>query len=642
MCSVTLPQNKRRKVSLPMALVFILPDEIAVDLPEGTPLVRALWQAGVAVETPCGGFGVCGKCKVRFTGGTVPEPTEEELRHVPAQELSEGWRLACRHRVKGDAQLEVPVESRPTIAQVLTTAVERPVTLEPAVRRFPLQLPAPSTSDERSDLRRLLDALREQHGIVLEVERVPLGVVRQLPQALRESDFRPFAVLFHDPDHPAETRLLAVQPNDTTPLLGMAFDIGTTTLVGYLIDLQSGKEMSHAARLNPQVQYGDDVVSRLSFVYHEPSGLRSLQHAVVRGLNEIIAEACQTAGVDPHDIFEIVAVGNTTMLHFLLGVNTKSIAVAPYVPVFTDLLSVEARSIGLRVHHSALLITLPCVAGYVGADTVAVALTHLHQPDGETVLALDIGTNGEVVLRHKGKYYCTSAAAGPAFEGGRIYQGIRAEMGAVSQISVESNGDEHWLHVSTVGGAPPKGICGSGLIDAAACLLEIGAVSEAGRMNNAGDGEWWQSHITTLGDQKAFQLASPEASGIPEGVVLTQKDVRELQLAKGSIRAVMEVLLQKAGITWMDVHRLLVAGAFGMYVNLRSAQRIGLLPPLPLKRIEPVGNAAGAGAKIALRSVRERKRAEWLAQQMKHVVMTGNPQYEEEYMDHLGFIETLD
>ena len=625
-----------------MARVFILPDLIDLDIPEGTPFVRALWQAGVAVETPCGGFGVCGKCKVRFTAGAVPGPTEEELRHMSASELAEGWRLACRHRVTGDAEVLIPAESRPTIAQVLTTAVERPVTLEPAVRRLPLLLSPPSTSDERSDLRRLLDALHEQHGIALKAEQVPLSVLRQLPQVIREANFQPFLVLFHDPDHPVETHLLAVQPNDHSPLLGMAFDIGTTTLVGYLVDLQSGKERAYAARLNPQVQYGDDVVSRLTFAYHEPSGLRSLQHAVVRGLNEIIAEACQFARVDPHDIFEVVAAGNTTMLHFLLGVNTNSIAVAPYVPVFTDLLSVEARLIGLRVHPSALLTTLPCVAGYVGADTVAVALTHLHQPHGETVLALDIGTNGEVVLRHEGNYYCTSAAAGPAFEGGRIYQGIRAETGAISQMSIEGNGDKRWLHVNTVGGAPPKGICGSGLIDAAACLLDIGALNEAGRMNNARDGEWWQSHITALGDQKAFQLVSPETSGLPEGVVLTQRDVRELQLAKGSIRAVMEVLLQKAGIGWAAVRRLLVAGAFGMYVNLRSAQRIGLLPPLPLKRIEPVGNAAGAGAKIALRSVRERKRAARLAQKMQHVVMTGNPLYEEEFMEHLGFTETMD
>jgi len=624
-----------------MPRVFILPDQVEVEVPDGAPLVRALWQAGALVETPCGGFGVCGKCRVRFLSGATPSPTPDELAHLPAQDLAEGWRLACRHRVIGDAHLEVPSESRPAIAQVLTTAVEREVPLEPAVLRLPVTLDQPTTHDERSDLRRLLDALHEQHGVRAAPRQVPLNVLRQLSQGMRDSGFRPYVVLFHDPNHPLETRLLAIHSDESQPLLGIAFDIGTTTLVGYLVDLQTGKQLAHAARLNPQVQYGDDVVSRLTFVYHDPAGARLLQHAVVRGLNEIIVEACQLAGVAPHDIYEVVAVGNTTMLHLLLGVNTNSIAVAPYVPVFADLLSMEARQVGLRTSPSALLTTLPCVAGYVGADTVAVALTHLHNPRGGTVMALDIGTNGEVVLRHQGKYYCTSAAAGPAFEGGRIYQGIRAEFGAISQVSVESNGENQWLHITTVGGSPAKGICGSGLIDAAACLLDLGAVNEAGRMNSNGDADWWQTHLTEVGDLKAFRLVSPEASGTPEGVVLTQKDIRELQLAKGSIRAVTEVLLQVAGIGWADVHRLLVAGAFGMYVNLRSAQRIGLLPPLPPQRIQPVGNAAGAGAKIALRSVRERRRAQWLARHMTHVVMTSNPQYEEAYMEHLGFVEAL-
>lgn len=620
-----------------MARISIEPDGVQVDLPEGTPLARALWEAGAAVETPCGGFGVCGKCKVQFTQGSPPAPTVEEQRHLSAQELSEGWRLACRHRVAGEAEIFVPAESRPAIAQVLTTAVERSVSLQPAVRRLALSLEPASTDDERADLRRLLDALREQHDVWIEAAQVPLSVMRQLPQVIRESDFHPFVVLFDDPSHPTARRLLAVQAHPDAPLLGMAFDIGTTTLVGYLIDLQSGKELAHAARLNPQVQYGDDVVSRLSLVYHDPAALKLLQHAVVRGMNEIIAEACQSAGVAPHDLFEVVAVGNTTMLHLLLGVSTSSIAVAPYVPAFADAQCVEARQVGLRTSSTAMLTTLPCVAGYVGADTVAVALTHLFAPEGETVMAIDIGTNGEVVLRHEGRYYCTSAAAGPAFEGGRIYQGIRAEMGAISQISLEDTGSDRWLHVATIGGAPPKGICGSGLIDAAACLLELGALDDAGRLSSRNGEVWWGEQLVTVSGQKAFQLVAPDAAGTPEGIILTQKDVRELQLAKGSLRAVMEVLLQEAGTSWAQVSQLLVAGAFGMYINLRSAQRIGLLPPLPLSRIQPVGNAAGAGAKLALRSVQERQRAQWLARQMRHVVMTGNLHYQEAYIDHLGF-----
>lgn len=620
-----------------MVQVSVLPDGLIVQTEEGIPLVRALWQAGVSLETPCGGFGVCGKCLIRLEGENIAPPTPEERKHLSPEQLAEGWRLGCRQQITADLVVWVPDGSRPGIAQVLTTAVERQVPLQPAVRRLQVELPQPTPHDERADLARLLEALYSQHRISLPPSAVALSVLQQLPDALRASDFRPWVVVWHDQSLESPGRLLHVHSEPQSPLLGIAFDIGTTTLVGYLIDLDDGREIAHAARLNPQVQYGDDVVARLSYAYHQKGGLKQLQHAVVRGLNEIINEACHTAGVHPENIYEVVAAGNTTMLHLLLGISTNPIAVAPYVPVFSQLLSLEARQVGLRVNPSAVLTTLPCVAGYVGADTVAVALTHLAEAEGETVMALDIGTNGEVVLRHAGSYYCTSAAAGPAFEGGRIFQGIRAERGAISQVRVEGSNSKRWLHVTTIDGAPAKGICGSGLIDAVACLLDIGAIDEAGRICPPTDEAWWQSHFDTLYEQRAFRLVAPDAAANTEGILLTQRDIRELQLAKGSIRAVMEVLLQEAGIRWEQVQRLLVAGAFGMYVNLHSAQRIGLLPPIPIERIEQVGNAAGAGAKLALRSIRERQRARQLAQQMKHVVMTGNLAYQEAYIDYLGF-----
>lgn len=620
-----------------MAQLSVLPDGLIVQTAEGNPLVRALWQAGISLETPCGGFGVCGKCLVRLQGEHVAPPTPEERKHLSPEQLAEGWRLGCRHQITGDLVVWIPDGSRPSIAQVLTSAVERQVPLQPAVRRLQVELPYPTPQDERADLSRLLEALDNQYRISLPPSSVALPVLQQLPDALRSLDFRPWLVVWHDQPPKSPWRLLSVHSKPPSPLLGIAFDIGTTTLVGYLIDLEGGREIAHAARLNPQVQYGDDVVARLSYAYHQTGGLKQLQHAVVRGLNEIISEACHTAGVPTENIYEVVVAGNTTMLHLLLGVNTNPIAVAPYVPVFSQMYTVEARQVGLRVNPSAVLTTLPCVAGYVGADTVAVALTHLSEADGETVMAIDIGTNGEVVLRHAGSYYCASAAAGPAFEGGRIFQGIRAERGAISQVRVEGNNGNRWLHVATIGGAPAKGICGSGLIDAVACLLDIGAIDEAGRIRSPRDEVWWQAHITTLCEQRAFRLVAPDAADNPEGILLTQRDIRELQLAKGSIRAVMEVLLHEAGIGWQQVQRLLVAGAFGMYVNLYSAQRIGLLPPIPLERIEQVGNAAGAGAKLALRSVRERQRARQLAQQMKHVVMTGNIDYQEAYIDYLAF-----
>ncbi len=628
-----------------MAQVMIEPDGIETEVPDRSPLVRALGQAGVAVETPCGGFGICGKCKVRFVDGKTPQPTDEELRHLTNSDLVDGWRLACRHRLEGDAVIFVPEVSRLTIAQILTTAVERQTKLQPAVRRFVAQVEAPSVSDERSDAQRLLKALQTQHGVDLSPSAIPLSVLRSLPAVLRQSNFC-ITVILHQAVS-GQPLLLSVEqatsdtpprtqhPAPSTPLLGIAFDIGTTTLVGYLLDLETGEELSHAARLNPQVQFGDDVVSRLCFVMQQQGGLRQLQQAVVRGLNEIVAECCQEANVEPKSIYETVAVGNTAMLHLFLGVNPEPIALAPYVSVFNEPVTVEAWRLGLRLHPNAMLTTLPCVAGYIGADTVAVALTHLWEPEGETVVALDIGTNGEVVVRHQGQYLCASAAAGPAFEGGRIYQGMRAEKGAIAKVELESDGDVRWLRVGTIGGAMPKGLCGSGLIDAVAALLKIGILDGSGRLTDeAAD---WQKQFINLNGQKAFRLVNPEASELSEGIVLTQRDIRELQLAKGSIRAVTEALLKTVGLDWSGVERVYVAGAFGMFVNLQSAQRIGLLPSLTPERFQAVGNAAGAGAKLALRSVTERKHAFELSQRMKHIPMTGNPRYEGALMEFISF-----
>lgn len=563
----------------------------------------------------------------------MPEPTDEELRHLTVAELTEGWRLACRHRLYGDAVIFIPEDSRPTIAQILTTAIERETTLQPATRRFIVRVEPPSVSDERSDVQRLLNALRIQHGVKLPPSSIPLPILRLLPAVLRQSNFS-VAVVLHETVS-GQPSVISLEPTTPSHLLGIAFDIGTTTLVGYLLDLETGKELSYAARLNPQVQFGDDVISRLCFAMQQPNGLRQLQQAVVRGLNEIVAECCQAANVEPASIYEAVAVGNTAMLHLFLGVNPEPIALAPYVPVFNETVTVEAWRLGLRLHPNAVVTTLPCVAGYIGADTVAVTLTHLWEPDGETVVALDIGTNGEIIVRHQGQYLCSSAAAGPAFEGGRIYQGMRAEKGAIAQVTLERDGDVRWLRVGTIGGAMPKGLCGSGLIDAVATLLEIGILDESGRLTDeAAD---WQKQFTSVNGQKAFRLVNPDASELAEGIVLTQRDIRELQLAKGSIRAVTEVLLKTVGVDWNDVERVYVAGAFGMFVNLQSAQRIGLLPPLTPERFQAVGNAAGAGAKLALRSVAERQRAVELARRMKHIPMTGNPRYEEALMEFISF-----
>jgi len=615
--------------------LHLLPDDLDVTLPAGTPLALAIAQAGLAVDLPCGGFGLCGKCKAQFVAH-APQPIRQEGKHLTREELEKGWRLICCHKLDTDAVINIPDNIRTRPSPILTAALERSCDLAPAVRRHVTSVPPPTTSDERSDVSRLLAALQQATGLVISPAAVPLSIARELPTTLRNSRFEVAVVTFEGGEDSTGHELLAVEPasaNDTQPLLGMAFDIGTTTLVGYLIDLESGEQLAYASRLNPQIPLGDDVISRLSVATQQKDGLKSLQRSVVRGVNEIIEECTSSAGTDPSRVFEIVAAGNTTMLHLLLGVNPEPISVAPYVPVISSGISTTARSLGLRAHPQAKLTTLPCPAGYVGADTVAVVLTHLFDSTGPTALAIDIGTNGEVVLRHEGNYYCTSAAAGPAFEGGRIYQGMRAASGAISEAALCEDGDSPWLRVKTVDGAPPVGICGSGLIDVVAALLDAGVINPAGRIAEETIPSPWRNRIVFIDGQPSFQLSSAGA----EAVVLTQKDVREFQMAKGSLSAVTEVLLSTAGVRWEDVSTVYLAGAFGMFINLESAQRIGLLSSIPRERIISVGNAAGAGAKLVLCSVAERRLAKKLAEGMRHVPMTLNPAYEEALIEQISF-----
>ena len=614
--------------------VHVMPDDLTASVPASTPLVAAILQAGIAVDIPCGGFGLCGKCKARITEGT-PQPTSREVEHLSPDELQDGWRLLCRHALKRDTQIHITESIRSRPSPILTQSAGRECDLAPAVRILHVTVPAPTTSDERSDVARLIDAVGSTHGVHISPSGLPVKIVRSLPSALRDAGFDVSVLLYEGGNHAGPCEVLAVESTSLTaqqPVLGMAFDIGTTTLVGYLVDLETGHELACASRLNPQIPMGDDVVSRLSTATQQEDGLKSLQRSVLKGINEIVDECVANSGTEPSRIFEVVVAGNTTMLHLLLGVDPAPISLAPYVPVFSSAITMDARPLGIHIHPHGKVTALPCPAGYVGADTVGVVLTHLCDPDGPTALAIDIGTNGEVVLRHEGKFYCTSAAAGPAFEGGRIFQGMRAASGAISEVALCSEAGRRWLRVTTIDEAPPSGICGSGLIDAIAALLDAGVIDSAGRMSLDTTPNEWRERIVTVNDQKSFQLSAGA-----EAVVLTQRDIREFQMAKGSLSAVTEVLLATAGVGWDDVSSVYVAGAFGMFVNLRSAQRIGLLTSVPLERILTVGNAAGAGAKLSLCSVVQRDIASELAYRMRHVPMTTNLTYEDALIEQIGF-----
>jgi uncharacterized 2Fe-2S/4Fe-4S cluster protein (DUF4445 family) len=434
---------------------------------------------------------------------------------------------------------------------------------------------------------------------------------------------------------------MTVEPGDTTRhLYGVAFDIGTTTVVAYLMDLTSGREIASASDLNPQGAYGEDLISRLSFTQEHPQGLEVLRQEIVALLNRLVEEAAARAGVRKEHIYEATVVGNVVMQHLFLGIDPQGLAAAPYAPVVRAGLSLRAEEVGLELVPQARVHLLPSIAGFVGADMVGVLLTVLPQQSPEIQLIIDLGTNGEIALGSRERLLVCSTAAGPAFEGARIQHGMRSASGAIDRVRI---GEDVTCRV--IDGGPALGICGSGLIDAVAGLLEQGLIDSSGRLLR--DSELPPTVSPKLrhrlkgsaedGNGPRFVLVPQQLSGTGADIFLTQQDIRELQLAKGAIYAGIQVLKRELGIEDQDICRVLLAGAFGTYVNTANAQRIGLIPPVPRERVQAIGNAAGFGAQIALLSSPERRIAELAARRAEHVRLSGRPDFQDDFLRALHF-----
>ena len=603
------------------------PSGALVEVSEGTSLLAASRQAGVALESPCGGRGTCGKCRVIVDGDAGPL-TDAEQRHLSPEEIQAGYRLACQAVVASDLLVRVPEGSQVYSVSILSQGLTREVALEPWVRRVTLYVPPSTLEDQASDLAALQKAWQQQGFDDLSVS---LGALRRLPAALRQEDGLVTLIL-------ADGELIEILPGaDEGPVLGMAYDIGTTTIVGYLLDLTTGRELAVASLLNPQTQYGDDVVSRIQHITAAPNGLQQLQDAVVGAINRIATDACRQAGVPADCVYGMTAVGNTTMQHLLLGVDPSALARSPYVPVVAEAVSIPAQRLGLAIHPEAHVWALASIAGWVGADTVGVILaTGQHQAD-EISLAIDIGTNGEMTLGSRQRLVACSTAAGPAFEGAHLSCGMRAASGAIDQVSID--GDVHWR---TIQNTPPRGICGSGLVDLVAQMLDAEILRESGMMHDA-------QHLTDLGQSalaarirsegrhRAFDLVLPQEGADGRPVRVSQRDIRELQLAKGAIRAGIEILLDELGIGHADVARVYLAGAFGNYIRPESALRIGLMPAFPNAEIVPVGNAAGSGAKLALLSQSARDETRDIVRLVEYLELSILPEFQDQFAASMVF-----
>ena len=591
----------RRSVEIVMA-----PGGRRIRVAPGALMVDAIRQAGVDMETPCDGRGRCYRCTIEASGVLSPlAEIEQDARRLGL--MSAGQRLACQVRVLGHSAIRIPDSALTSVAQIVSDGTQAAgYAFDPNVRRILVQLSPPSVSDDIADRERLERALG---GAGIVAHCTP-PVLANLAQKLRALHFHCAAIVLGE-------EVIDVEAPDAAPVCGIAFDVGTTTVVAYLLDLSTGHELSVVSALNSQGRFGSDVISRITFSAEHAEGLRTLTRTVRTLMNDLIKKACMKAKIGPHRIFEVSVVGNTAMQHLLLAIDARSLALAPYVPATTGSLSLRAAALGLNVHPNAGVFVLPGLGGFVGADTMGVILaTRFHLGEG-AALAVDIGTNTEVVGRmpHRGRLIALSTPAGPAFEGGRITSGCRGMNGAIQRVRL----NEGKVEVETIGNTTPIGVCGSGLIDALAVMRQLGLLSPSGRILDGSE------FLLVKGARRRHKLS------------VTQKDVRELQLAKAAIATGVKMVLSEIGVKEEDLREILLAGAFGNFIDRANAQAIGLLPGIPLDKLRQVGNAAGQGAKLALVSRAARCEAEKIASEVRVLNLAQQAKFQEVFLQSMAF-----
>jgi len=594
----------------------------------GTILLEAAAQAGLILQTPCGGAGRCGKCRLKVVSGACP-PSANCRTALGKPEVEQGYRLACQARIQSDLVVEVPVTSLfESQQQILVQATGAPMELSPAISKRFLELDVPSQADARSDVERL-------RAVIPPLVFNPVGIrmLRLLPGIFRRQGFRGTAVI-------VDGELVDFEPGDTTGrCYGVAVDIGTTTLVGTLVNLQTGLDMGVEAKINPQTSYGDDVISRIRKCREDAKGLAQLQRVIIGAVNDIVDTLVRSAGIDRAHIYEIVMAGNTTMQQIVCGIDPSALGELPFVPVFTDAPDLEASDLGLDINPCGKVYVFPQIGGFVGGDTVAgIVASHLDRGT-ETVLFVDIGTNGEIVLAHQGHMLATSVAAGPAFEGARISCGMRATNGAIEKVVMAGD-----LCLNVIGNTRPAGLCGSGLIDTVAELLRTGLLDPTGRLRTPDElpsdaAPALRKRLIGQDGHVDFLLASKSETVSGKALLLTQRDVRELQLASAAIRAGISILLEMEGLKPMDLSQVLLAGAFGNFIRRNHARRIGLLPPIACDRIRFIGNASSMGAKRALLSVTEKQAASAIARAVRHVDLSLSPEFQAAFSSAMLFPE---
>ena len=607
----------------------------------GKTLLEASRELGVDIESVCGGMEGCGKCLVKIEKGRfeklgihsrlshVSEWQASEERFIDVKERAEGYRLACATRLRGDVLVFVPEESRAGKQVIRKAAREIRIDHGPAVKLYYLELSRPSLDDPEGDLERLVQKLGETGG--LKALTIDYAVLMDLPDTVRKANWKVTAAVWNDRE------IVRVFPGRIEESWGVAIDIGTTTVAAYLCSLKTGKVEATESMMNPQVTYGEDVMSRITYATSHPGkGLQEMSRLIVKCLNKLIAQTVKTLGIKATDILDMTIVGNTAMHHLLLKINPQYVGAAPFAPALHKSMDIKARELGIKINPSSYVHVLPIEAGFVGADNVGVLICEEPYRKDEIQLIIDIGTNGELVLGNKRKMVSASCATGPALEGAQITFGMRAASGAIERIKIDTEtlevnykviGKEKWSQSSGRGRMEAKGICGSGILDLLGELYRSGIVLKSGafsknlktrRLRNNSEGS------------AEFVIAWKEETSIGKDIVVTQGDIRQIQLAKAAIYAGAKLMMRRLGIDKVD--RVLIAGAFGTYVDKEEALIIGMLPDISPAQIISVGNAAGDGARIALLNKGKREEANRIARRVEYMELTIEEGFQDEFV----------
>ncbi len=613
--------------------VRFLPDNLTVQVPAETSILSAAAKAGIVIKSGCGGKGSCGACQVVLMSGEVKVEGTGKLSH---EQIEAGVHLACKTKVMGDLSVEVPPESRLQEHQVLTGSVkgllsEKEVNLlqkyglKPLARKIQLSLAEPTLTENTADWAKLYLELKKHLGEG-KID-VPLSVVRDLPEVLRAGEWQ---VTVTVADLPERSEVIKVEPGQSTiPAYGLAIDIGTTTVVVYLVNLESGEIIDKQGTYNKQARYGDDVISRIVYSVDAPGNLEEIQAAVVNTVNELVDSICRKHKVQREDIAGAVAAGNTTMTQLFMGVSPKYVRLEPYIPTFSYVPPVTAGELGMHMNPRGPVIMFPSVASYVGGDIVSgVLVTDMANGD-ELVLFIDIGTNGEIVLGNRDWLVSCACSAGPCFEGGGISFGMRAMPGAIERVDIDPETFD--VDLKVVGGGRPVGICGSGLVDVLAKLREASIIDRAGNFQKD-----IQSHrIRQTEEDKEFVLAWAHQAEGEKDIVISENDVKNLIRAKGAIYAGIRSLLRMVSLEVEMIDKIVIAGGFGNYLNVPDSVQIGLLPDLPSERYEFIGNSSVKGAHLALLSRQARVEAVELGKKMTYLELSVGNDFMDEFVSAL-------